>query len=61
MDYDKKTISKGKSVPLEDNNFGEGCTLFKGKIYLMTYHEGNLFTYDEDLKLLNTGRMPEEF
>jgi glutaminyl-peptide cyclotransferase len=41
----KKSISK-RSQNLPQNYFGEGCTLFNGKIFMMTYTERKVFVYD---------------
>ena len=44
MDTNMNTISS--KVKLEKNYFGEGTTLFNGKIYQLTWKEKKVFVYD---------------
>ncbi len=44
LDTNMKDIQK--PVKLNDEYFGEGTTLFKGKIYQLTYKEHKVFVYD---------------
>ena len=44
LDTNMKDIQK--PVKLNDAYFGEGTTLFKGKIYQLTYKERKVFVYD---------------
>ena len=44
LDTNMKEIRK--PIKLNDEYFGEGTTLFKGKIYQLTYKEHKVFVYD---------------
>jgi glutamine cyclotransferase len=44
MDTNMNILSK--PIKLSDEFFGEGTTLFKGKIYQLTYKEHKVFVYD---------------
>jgi len=50
-----------KPVKLEDTYFGEGATLFNGKIYQLTWKEHKVFVYDpKTLKKINELYWPYE-
>ena len=44
LDYSMKTI--GKKVQLPVSEFGEGITVFKDKIYQLTWKENKVYVYD---------------
>ena len=51
----------GKKVTLKAPYFGEGITVFNGKIYQLTWEEHQVFVYDAiTLKLINTLNWPYE-
>jgi glutaminyl-peptide cyclotransferase len=51
----------GKKVTLKSPYFGEGITVFNGKIYQLTWEEHQVFVYDATtLKLINTLNWPYE-
>ena len=51
----------GKKVKLELPYFGEGVTVFEGKIYQLTYQEHKVFVYDATtFKKINTLNWPYE-
>ncbi len=59
LDSNMKQV--GKPIQLGDQYFGEGTTLFNGKIYQLTWKENKVFVYDEkSLKLLNELYWPYE-
>ncbi len=51
----------GKQVNLEPSYFGEGITVFDGKIYQLTWEEHTVFVYDANtFKKINTLNWPYE-
>lgn len=59
LDTNLKQI--GNSIKLGNQYFGEGTTLFGGKIYQLTWKEHKVFVYDEkSLKLINELYWPYE-
>ncbi len=51
----------GKQVNLEPSYFGEGITVFDGKIYQLTWEEHTVFVYDaKTFKKINTLNWPYE-
>jgi len=51
----------GKKITLKAPYFGEGITVFNGKIYQLTWEEHQVFVYDATtLKLINTLNWPYE-
>lgn len=49
-----KPVSQELNVSLKDHQFGEGACVHKGKIYQLTWKEGECLVYDLDLNLLDT-------
>ena len=61
VDHTHKKSAMRKSQDLPENFFGEGCTLFNGRIYMMTYREGKVFVYDhKTFKQVKEFDMPKE-
>lgn len=59
MDDQLKPV--GKKVQLDAPYFGEGVTVFDGKIYQLTYEEHQVFVYDAiTFKKINTFNWPYE-
>jgi glutamine cyclotransferase len=59
MDNQLKPV--GKRIKLDQPYFGEGITVFKGKIYQLTWEEHVVFVYDAtSFKKLNTLNWPYE-
>ena len=59
MDQQLKPV--GKKIKLDATYFGEGVTVFNGKIYQLTWEEHKVFVYDATtLKLINTLNWPYE-
>ena len=59
MDNQLKPV--GKRIKLDQPYFGEGITVFKGKIYQLTWEEHAVFVYDATtFKKLNTLNWPYE-
>lgn len=59
LDTNMKQV--GNSIKLGNQYFGEGTTLFEGKIYQLTWKEHKVFVYDEKtLKLINELYWPYE-
>ena len=54
------SIHLEKSVGLSRKYFGEGSTLYGGKIYVLTWREFEVLVYDKHLKYLNTLTYPAE-
>ncbi len=46
IDHTHKQSTSKRSQMLPHNYFGEGCTQFNGKVYMMTYTERKVFVYD---------------
>ena len=58
---DNQLYPVGKKIKLEQPYFGEGITVFKGKIYQLTWEEHAVFVYDATtFKKLNTLNWPYE-
>lgn len=58
---DDQLISFGKKINLELPYFGEGITVFDGKIYQLTWEEHAVFVYDvTTFKKINTLNWPYE-
>ncbi len=56
-----KTGKAVKKIPLADNYFAEGITIFDDKIFLLTWKEQTGFVYDRDtFQLLDTFSYPYE-
>jgi len=61
IDHTQKKSSTLKYQDLPQNFFGEGCTLFNGQIFMMTYREGKVFVFDQaTLKKVKEFSMPKE-
>ena len=58
---DDQLKSFGKKIKLDQPFFGEGITVFDGKIYQLTWEEHAVFVYDANtLKKINTLNWPYE-
>ncbi len=58
---DTHMVQVGKKIDLDKQYFGEGITLFGGKIYQLTWKENKVLVYDEKtLKLVNEYYWPYE-
>lgn len=61
VDHTHKKSSTKKDADLPEGYFGEGCTLFNGLVYQMTYREGKVFVFDpKTLKTIKEMKMPRE-
>jgi glutamine cyclotransferase len=49
-----------KEASIDKKYFGEGSTLMKGKIYMMTWTDRVVFVFNQNLELESTLSMPAE-
>ena len=61
LDWSQQNTAAFLSKDLPQSYFGEGCTLFNGRFYQMTYRERKVFVYDQHtLEIVEELNMPAE-
>jgi glutamine cyclotransferase len=55
-----ETMQIERTIAIEAKHFGEGITILKDTIYMLTYLTRALFKFDMDLKLQSTLTIPKE-